>query len=345
MQNIRVGIINDIPMVLEGLRRVVLSMPELDVAWLARDGNEAVMKCSEDTPDLVLMDLIMPGINGVQATRIIMQKCPCPILVVTASVKANQALAFEALSAGAMDIVRTPAVIKDESGELCSIEEFKEKVLKLVRIIGYDRPSGADRQGLSHAAKNSDMLIGIGASTGGPQAIVSVLSAIPEDFSAAIVIVVHVNKEFAPGMAKWMKDMTGRPVHVVREGEPPKAGEIFLAASDDHLILSANQVLRYTPVPENNPFRPSVDVFFSSLVQHWRGEAVGVLLTGMGADGAKGLKSMRQNGWYTIAQDQKSSVIYGMPKAAAKLGAACEIMDLKLIGPRLSLLIQAFENE
>ncbi|ATX78844.1 two-component system, chemotaxis family, response regulator WspF [Mariprofundus aestuarium] len=333
----RIGIVNDMPMALELLRRIISKMPEHEVAWFALDGEAAILKCSKDRPDLILMDLIMPGINGVETTRRIMQETPCAIMVVTASVEANQALAFEALSAGAIDVVKTP---------VASIEEefapFQKKIYNISRIVGNGETAAESNINSRESAVSNKaeevseaLLIGIGASTGGPAAVVEVLKSLPASFPAALVVVVHVDEEFAPGMAEWMNSQINLPVHLVREGERPKAGEVLFAATNEHLVLNHYQKLHYTPEPVSCHYRPSVDAFFSSLTRNWRGGAIGVLLTGMGRDGAQGLKSMRENGWQTIAQDEGSSAIYGMPKAAAMIGAASKILSLENIGPEL----------
>lgn len=330
----RIGIVNDSNMALEALRRTISSMPGHDVAWLARDGMEAISKSSDDTPDLILMDLIMPGIDGVEATRRIMQQSPCAILVVTASVETNLALTFEALSAGALDAIKTP----EESD---TDRALKKKITDISKILGKHEaiPKISGPANSLHGNRNN-VLIGIGASTGGPAAVVEVLSALRASFAAAIVVVVHIDKEFAPGMAEWMNDMVELPVRLVVEGEHPSPGEVLLAATNEHLILTHEQALRYTPEPRHTPYRPSVDTFFSSMAKHWRGEAAAVLLTGMGKDGAEGLKAVRDHGWHTIAQDERSSVVYGMPKAAAGIGAASEILPLNKIGPALIRFIE-----
>jgi len=196
----------------------------------------------------------------------------------------------------------------------------------------------------NNSDRNNALLIAIGASTGGPAAVLNLLSTLPASFSAAVVVVIHVDEKFAPDMAAWMDGKTKMPVHLVDEGKHPKAGEVLLAATNEHLVLTRNQTLHYTREPVDYPYRPSVDAFFSSLVQNWRGEATGVLLTGMGKDGAKGLKAMREHGWHTIAQDKTSSAIYGMPKAAAKIGAVSEILPLEHIGAGLIRLIDKFEK-
>ncbi len=178
-------------------------------------------------------------------------------------------------------------------------------------------------------------LLAIGASAGGPSAVAQVLAGLPQEIPAAVVVVQHVDARFAPGMADWLGQQCALPVHLAREGDTPTPGSVLLAATGDHLVLRTAHKLGYTPEPAECAYRPSVDVFFLSVTQRWRGEAVGVLLTGMGRDGALGLKAMRDKGHHTIAQDQASSAIYGMPKAAAALAAAVDILPLSAIAPRL----------
>ena|ERR1700722_996376 len=176
-----------------------------------------------------------------------------------------------------------------------------------------------------------DCLIAIGASAGGPTALATILSALPRDFPAAIMIIQHVDAQFVPSMATWLNETSGIPVRVARHGDKPQANAALIARSNDHLILIDSHSLGYTPEPRDCFYRPSIDVFFQSVVRHWRGKAVGVLLTGMGRDGAKGLRAMRDAGAMTIAQDAASSAVYGMPKAAAELHAAEKILPLNNI--------------
>ncbi|MHA7188416.1 chemotaxis protein CheB, partial [Burkholderia pseudomallei] len=183
-------------------------------------------------------------------------------------------------------------------------------------------------------------LVAIGASAGGPTALTALLRRLPDDFPAALVIVQHVDQAFAIGMAQWLDGYSPLPVRIARQGSVPQAGEVLLAATNDHLHLTSRGVLAYTRRPEETPYRPSVDVFFHSVVDHWKGEAIGVLLTGMGRDGALGLKAMRTKGHYTIAQDEATSAVYGMPKAAAAIGAASAVLPLERIADQLISLVQ-----
>lgn len=178
-------------------------------------------------------------------------------------------------------------------------------------------------------------LIAIGASAGGPSALAVILSALPRGLPAAVVVIQHVDKHAAPGMAKWLADHCTLPVRVAIEGDRPSGGVILLAGTSDHLVLKTPAALGYTVDPRENVYRPSVDAFFYSVSRLWSGDAAGVVLTGMGRDGAAGLKALRDQGRYTIAQDEASSAVYGMPKAAALAGAAVDVLSVDAIAGRL----------
>jgi chemotaxis response regulator CheB len=179
-------------------------------------------------------------------------------------------------------------------------------------------------------------LIVIGASTGGPAALLRVLSSLPPSLPAAITIVQHVDKVFAPGLATWLGRESSRDVRPISSGDHPEAGIVKIASTNDHLLLTPELAFAYSKEPADYSYRPSVDVFFHTVVAWWPVTAVGVLLTGMGADGAKGLLAMRRAGWHTIAQDQATSIVYGMPKAAAKIDAAVEILPLERIAEAIN---------
>jgi chemotaxis response regulator CheB len=186
------------------------------------------------------------------------------------------------------------------------------------------------------ATKTSPTVVAIGASTGGPQALLTILSALPKPFPGAVLLVQHVDSEFSQGLASWLEEGAGMPVRLAHRGDRPEPGCALLASSQDHLVLSSSGALLYRPEPRELPHRPSVDVLFTSLAEQHRQPGVAVLLTGMGRDGAEGMRRLRGAGWYTIAQDQASCVVYGMPKAAVQLGGACKSLPLAEIAHAIS---------
>lgn len=334
----KIGIVNDLSIATEALRRVLARRPDHRVAWAAASGEEAVANCARDTPDLVLMDLIMPGMNGVEATRRIMAASPCPILVVTVSVGGNAAMVFEAMGHGALDATDMPSLGSDD-------DSGADKLLAKIDLIG--RLSAAPpRTPSARAAGNGSArkLLAIGASAGGPSAVARVLEGLPPAFSGAVAVIQHIDEKFAPGMAEWLTRYSRLPVRIAAAGDSLQSGQVLLAATNDHLLLRADGRLDYAREPAQLPYRPSVDVFYQSVAAHWRGPIVGVLLTGMGRDGAAGLRLLREQGHHTIAQDQASSAVYGMPKAAAELDAAVEILPLDRIAARLGDLFAEQHN-
>lgn len=331
----RIGIVNDMPLAVEALRRALELAPEHQVAWVAGSGTEAVRRCCEDTPDLLLMDLLMPEMDGVEATRQIMAYSPCAILIVTSDVERNVSRVFEAMGHGALDVVATPVLgptpLPDAAALLRKIHNLG---LLLVQKTARKAPEPVWRD--INSCRQS--LVAIGASAGGPAALVDLLKQLTPGFPAAIVLVQHVDESFATGMAQWLASESHLPVRLARMGDVPQPGTVLLAGTNDHLILQGNGELAYSATPSAHIYRPSIDVFFDSVVANWKGEAIGVLLTGMGRDGAQGLLNMRRRGFMTIAQDQASCAVYGMPKAAAQLEAATEILPLADIGRRLMML-------
>jgi two-component system response regulator WspF len=336
----RIGIVNDLVLAREVLRRVVASVPGSVVAWTAEDGDEAVTKAAADRPDVILMDLTMPRVSGVEATRQIMQQSPCPILVVTASVATNYALACRAMGVGALDAVDAPTL--GPSGAVQNAEKLIARLEQLKAALSGATGSSGIAVRLPAAPTDHPPLVLLGASTGGPEALTQVLSVLPADFPASVLIAQHIGADFAPGLVQQLMSLCRLPVRAAKDGEAPTAGVVHVAVSNDHLELSPERLLRYTPTPRHLPFRPSIDVLFTSAAAHSSRVGVAALLTGMGRDGAEGLLKLRSAGWHTIAQDEATSVVKdGMPKAAVEKRAAVEVLPLQHIGESIVAKIAA----
>jgi two-component system response regulator WspF len=321
----KIAIVNDMPATVEAMQRILIASGRYQVAWSASAGADAVALCQSDPPDLLLMDLTTRGMDGVEAIRRIMAAAPCAILIVTEAVGVNSAKVFDAMGAGALDVVQTPCMDRAEGAN--GVAAFIGKIDSVASLIG----RAAAKPATAKPAQCAKQLLAIGSSAGGPAALASLLRELPADFPAAVIVVQHIDAQFAPGLAKWLGEQSRLPVRPATAGDMPVAGTVLLAATNDHLILESSTRLGYTRHPLEYSYRPSVNAFFESTARHWRGPMIGVLLTGMGCDGAKGLKMLRNLGHHTIAQDQSTSAVYGMPRAAAELQAATEILPLERI--------------
>lgn len=330
----RIGIVNDSIMACEVLRRVVLSAEGMEVAWIARDGEQAVAMARADCPDMILMDLFMPVMDGVEATRRIMNEISCPILVVTATVSGHIHKVYQAMGYGALDAVDTPVL--GTSGEVGGASSLLRKIDVISKLIG-KVPERALSSTPAHvvsklpAAPVLHPLIVIGSSTGGPFALAEILASLPASLKTSIVIVQHVDPAFAPGLGHWLSEQAKRKVELAQEGHELREGKLLLSGTNEHLVLGPDRRLHYSAEPKSLSYCPSVDVFFRSVARHWSRPGVAVLLTGMGRDGAEGLLELRGLGWKTIAQDEATSVVWGMPRAAVELEAADQVLPLSLI--------------
>lgn len=333
----RIAIVNDLVMAVESLRRVVCTTGSHRLAWIARTGTEAVEMCKKDVPDLILMDMVMPEMNGVQATRKIMQQSPCPILIVTSSVTSHASMVFEAMGAGALDAVVTPVLAGETKS--ASAETLLNKIDLIGKLCSPAVSSRSSKRAMSRsaapAATDIPPLVAIGCSTGGPKAVVSLLNSFPPHFHAAVVIIQHMDEKFVGGLADWLHQQSPLPVMMPDNGTVVRPGKVYLPGTTDHVRINETGELIYSKTREECFYHPSVDVFFNSIAESYQQQCIGVLLTGMGRDGSAGLLAMRRRGFLTIAQDQKTSVVYGMPRYASELGAAVKILPLEKIGSEI----------
>lgn len=339
----RIAIVNDLPLAVEAMRRVLVADGRHTIAWIARDGAEAVSRAVADTPDLVLMDLIMPVMDGVEATRRIMAGAPCAILVVTATVEGNVTRVYEALGAGALDAVQTPGFGVGGAMLMVKLDQLGKRIKGRETVSPFLNTTAVSAVAANGSASGlkpvpASWLGGIGASAGGPAALAKVLGGIPADFPGALVVVQHIDDAFSAGLISWLGTQCKLKVKAAVDGDVPAPGVVYVAVGDHHLIVDTAGRLARTDVPRDCIYLPSIDVFFQSMAINWKKPGCGTLLTGMGRDGAIGLREMREAGFATLTQDRASSAVYGMPKAAAELGAATHILPLDAVSTQLRLL-------
>lgn len=343
---IRVLVVDDSPTMRELLTRLLDADGRFQVAGVACDGEEAAQLARQTQPDVITMDIHMPRLDGVAATRRIMSETPTPIVVLAASVHRSEVnLAFEALQAGAASVVDKPPGPKDPNHARATAALLKTiELMSAVKVVRR-RPGQAQEPILhlplasrSPGIEGPAAAIAIAASTGGPQAIQSILKVLG-DVSVPILIVQHIGHGFASGMAAWLTATCPQTVKLGEQDEVPRPGSVYLAPDDRHLLVTSRGSLTLSKAPAQGGFRPSANVLFESAAGHYGKRAIGVLLTGMGDDGAAGLLKLHAAGALTIAQDEASSIVFGMPRAAVEAGAATEVLPLQAIAPRLTSLL------
>ena len=348
------------------LRGAIDAAPEFDVVGEARNGKEAVALVERLRPHAVVMDLDLPVMGGVEAIERIMATCATPILVYSAFVAGeDSANALEALSAGAVDVLAKPG--PQDTGTLDESAEVLRTRLRMVsriRVITHPRGrlrtgvkltgeaktlSGSGRRPLSalpvadeYPAREGVKLLVIGASTGGPHALLSVLSALPVDLSQAVLVVQHMAEGFIGGLASWLDQLVPLPVSVGESGRRLEPGTVTIAPSGGNLLVQDDRLRVLVTPPDPGQFHvPGIDATMKSVADALGPDAVGVLLTGMGRDGAAGLLAMRGRGAFTIGQDESTSAVYGMPAAAAAMNAIDRQLPIDEIGPALCELLRA----
>jgi two-component system chemotaxis response regulator CheB len=348
------------------LRGAIDAAPEFDVVGEARNGKEAVALVERLRPHAVVMDLDLPVMGGVEAIERIMASCATPILVYSAFVAGeDSANALEALSAGAVDVLAKPG--PHDTGTLDEYAEALRTRLRMVsRIRVITHPRGRLRSGATLTGETTSLggvarrplrapsviddiparegvkILVIGASTGGPHALLSVLQALPVDLTQAVLIVQHMAEGFIGGLASWLDQLVPLPVSVGESGRRLEPGTVTIAPSGGNLIVQDNRLRVLVTPPEPGQFHvPGIDATMKSVADALGPEAVGVLLTGMGRDGAAGLLEMRTRGAYTIGQDELTSAVYGMPAAAAAMDAIDRQLPIEEIGPALCEVLVA----
>ncbi|QXP88401.1 chemotaxis response regulator protein-glutamate methylesterase [Methylococcus capsulatus] len=343
----RIAIVNADRQAIEILRGVIEGEAGLDVCWTARDGKEAVARCAADRPDLILMAMHLPAMDGVEATRHIMGTMPCPILVVTATIAGAFSRVYEAMAAGALDAVETPRRVGDGE-EIAGAGELLRKIATLGALMaaplqGASAGKPAPRS-LHPSHGGAVPVVAIGSSTGGPHALGVVLSGLPADFPAAVLVVQHLDVRFADNLAHWLSRQTPLDIRLLERPERIRSATVYLAAREAHMVLDGRMRLHYVEAGDGTNHCPSVDRLFESLAILPELTGCGVLLTGMGRDGAAGLLAMRRAGLMTVAQDEDTSVIWGMPGAAVRQQAASAVLPLDRIAPAVVRYIRSLPD-
>lgn len=349
MARIRVLVVEDSATVRAHLCQVLGADPEIEVVAVAEDGRRAIELCQDLRPDVVTLDMMLPVMSGLAATEFIMAHCPTPILIVSSSTNRGELFkTYEALAAGALDVFEKPG-----GGESDVTWDRRlvatVKLLSRIKVITHPRGRlsrpGVLGRGSSSPARvalaspSAIRVVAIGASTGGPGAIVDVLRGLPAPLPVPVFVVLHIGEPFGAAFADWLDGQTGHHVRYAIHGEAvPRENAVLMAPPDRHLIVRDGR-LALTGDPERHSCRPSVDVLFESLARECGAGTMAALLTGMGRDGAAGLLEIRRAGGVTIAQDEATSVVYGMPREAAILGAAERILALGEVGPALTAAV------
>jgi two-component system chemotaxis response regulator CheB len=349
MARVRVLVVEDSLTVLRRLVDVLGMDPEIEVVGEAQDGKRAIEMCRQLGPDVMTLDMMLPVMSGLAATEYIMAHCPTPILIVSSSFNRGELFkAYDALAAGAVDVLEKPRGDEAE-GEwerrFCEAVKLVSRIRVIThpraRLGAFGRASGTPPGATPDPPRRvrSSSLVALGASTGGPAALVEVLRALPAHFPIPVVVVLHIDEPFGAAFAEWLDAQTRHRVAVARHGEPVAsyAGRVAMAPPGHHLIVRGH-TFHLRSDPPRHSCRPSIDVLFEAIAREYGASASACLLTGMGRDGAAGLLEIRRAGGFTIAQDEATSVVYGMPREAALLGAAERVLPLDMIGPSLAAL-------
>ena len=341
-------VVEDSLVVRQLLVHIIARDPRLIVAAAVGSAEEALQEIGRVQPDVISMDIRLPGMDGLEATRRIMSERPTPIVVIAGSIEdASLKISMNALRAGALTVVEKPVGVTsagyDAIAETICTQLYIMSQVPVVRQRSLQwRSSGAPSPFKQEPEGRTirPSIMGIAASTGGPPALAKVLGAFPADFPIPILLVQHMGAPFMEGFASWLNGLMPLEVSIARDQEIPVPGKVYVAPGDRHLLLSPAGTLQVSAAPALENQRPSATLLFQSMARAAGPRGLGVLLTGMGEDGAQGLLELRQAGGYTMAEDESTAVVYGMPAAAARLGAARVSLPLDLIAPRLMRLAQ-----
>lgn len=345
---IQVLVVEDSHVIQELLVHILHSDPEIQISGRVHNGAEALEFLQKQKPDVITMDIHMPRMDGLEATRQIMETQPVPIVIVSANWNPDEvALTFQAMEAGAVALVEKPHGLghpdyAEMSGKLVRTVKAMSEVhviRRWPRVRSTQLPTLPPPPAAAKTVPTGIRCIAVGASTGGPPVLNTLLSGLPKDLAVPVLIVQHIAAGFVKGLADWLGQTTGWPVIVAADGQEIKPGNAYLAPDDTHMGVDHQGRIALSRAAPESGLRPSVGHLFRSVASVHGKHAVGVLLTGMGRDGAEELKLLKDAGAVTIAQDQQSSVVHGMPGEAIKLDAAVYILPPEKMSPILTALV------
>jgi two-component system chemotaxis response regulator CheB len=340
MKKARVLIVDESLVIQTLLENIIGGDPRLEVAAVAGSGEEALRVLGRISPDVISMDIRLPGMNGVEATRRIMSEKPTPIVVIAAGAESHGLSSVSALAAGALTVLEKPLGPASAHYEALA-ERFCTQlaIMSQVKVVRGRPISPATFSEWPLVKPHGNFrAIGIVSSTGGPNALAQLLPALGRDFPLPILLVQHISSGFLTGFAKWLQGVSPFYVKMVEKREALTRGAVYLAAPGCHLRLVSDFLEADIGHPVSLQ-RPAGTLLFESMAKSLGGQALGALLTGMGDDGAAGLLKIREAGGYTIAEDESTAVVYGMPAEAVRLGGVCESLPLPAIGPRILELV------
>lgn len=347
---INVLVVEDSPVIREFLVHTLSSDPRIHVIGTATNGEEALERVRQKKPDIITMDIHMPKMDGFEATRRIMETCPVPIIIISGSSTGDEvATTFRALEMGALTVIPRPNGIGHPRYEATAKELIQTvKLMSEVRVVKrWARTRAAEP--LSHSLTEATGagyvparidLVAIGASTGGPQTLHTVLSGLPGDFPAPVLVVQHIAPGFLQGLVEWLAGSCALPVRIAAHGETLRPGQVYIAPDGFQMEVRRGGIIDLTRGERGNRHCPSVSCLFHTVAEVYGRNAAGVLLTGMGKDGAQELKLMKERGAVTIAQDAQSSIVHGMPGEAIRLGAAAHVLAPEQIAATLISLVK-----
>ncbi|MBF0328850.1 MAG: chemotaxis-specific protein-glutamate methyltransferase CheB [Nitrospirae bacterium] len=331
MSKIKVLVVDDSKLAREMISAVLSTDSDIEVVGEACDGSEAVKKVRELSPDIVTMDIEMPVMNGLDAIENIMADAAVPILVVTT--RGDAQTAYAAISKGALDMIQKPDLNPDSANEFIGKIKLLSKIKVITHIGGklHRANASTDRGEQKLNFSGSDRVIAIASSTGGPEALSVVLSALPASLPCPITVAQHISDGFVAGMVEWLKKIIRLKIKVAEEGDILEAGTVYVSPSEKHMEISSAKRVSLRNRSPKDIYRPSCDTLLSSAARVYGGKSIGVILTGMGNDGPLGMKMIKDSGGATIAQDAKTSVVYGMNKVAIDSGCIDSVLPIDSI--------------